>query len=269
MRDQTHQPLRDRYCALWVACVTGVLSLCALLPTQATAQGIFGEILDEEAGGPVVSAQVALADSAGNVVGQALSDNAGQFFIAVDIGTYALVVSRLGYETVYVTDVKLTNTDVLPLRIRLSPDAVELPGLVVQGDRGVRYLEVNGFYKRKRLGFGHQLKIERDRQLQTLEPSDFIRRMPDVVVRGGRVRKTRGTALGSPCLLQVLVDGIYRGVDLDGVLVLWNIEAVEVYTRASNVPAQWQSLAFQGYRDERMNFQLKPTCGIVVVWTKH
>lgn len=269
MRNQTHQPLRARYCAFGVACITGVLSLLALLPTQTTAQGLLGVILDDEAGVPVASAQVVLADSAGNVVTRALSDNAGRFFVAVDIGTYALVVSRLGYETVHVTDVELTSTDVLSLRILLPPEAVEIPGLVVQGEQRVRYLEGVGFYERKRMGLGHQIEIERSRQIQTVAPSDYIRRIPGVVVQDGEVRSTRrGRGAHEYCLLQLVVDGIYVGVDLNDLLVLWDVEAIEVYNGVSNIPARWQNLARMGYLEPNTDRVLE-TCGIVAVWTKH
>lgn len=247
-----------------------MLILLPLLPTQALGQGVLGEILDKETGGPVATVQVELVDAEGQVVGQALSDPEGLFFIPSGLGTYSLVVSRLGYAPINVGDVEVTESSVFSVRIRLSPDAVELPGLVVQGERPVRYLDVNGFYKRQRMGFGHHLEVERERQLVTLEPSDFIRRLPGVVVRGGRVRSTRRTfrrGHTGNCLLQLLVDGMYRGVDLDEVLVLWNIEAIEVYNGVSNVPAQWQALANMGYLTPAG--ALIPTCGIVVVWTKH
>lgn len=247
-----------------------VLMLLPLVPTQVLGQqGVLGELLDQETGAPVATAQVELLDAEGQVVGQTLSDRDGIFFIPSELGTYSVVVSRLGYAPINVGDVEITDSSVLlPVRILLSPDALELPGLVVEGEQRVRYLELNGFYQRQRMGFGHQLKIERDRMLQTLEPSDFVRRMPGVIVSsGGRVRKTRGTALGGLCLMQVMVDGIYRGVDLDDALVARDIEAVELYTRASDVPGQWQSLAFMGYLDP--TGRKIPTCGIIVVWTRH
>ena len=247
-----------------------VLSLLAFLPAQAATQGILGELLDEETGRPIVTAQVVLADSAGNVVVRALSGAAGRFFFAVDIGTYSLLVSRLGYETVHVTDVKITNESVLGLSIRLSPDAVELPGLVVQGERRSRFLAINGFYERKRQGFGHFIEIEESQRLRTFEPTDFLRRIPGLVVRNGEVRTARLSGEWEQCRLQVIVNGIYRGVNLDEVLLVQEIEAIEVYKGPATVPGRWQSLAAQGWWDfSGDNPRLNPTCGIVVVWTKH
>ena len=83
---EAHQQLRERYCAFGVRCATTVLSLLTLLPSQATAQGVQGEIFDEESGEPVVTAQVALVDATGKVVGRALSDSAGSFYIEVGLG---------------------------------------------------------------------------------------------------------------------------------------------------------------------------------------
>ena len=266
---RAHARLRERYSPLRVLCAVGILSLLVSLPGQITAQAVLGELLDEESGRPVATAQVVLVDSLGNVVGRALSDSAGRFFIAVDLGTYSLVVNRLSYEPQHVADVEITNRSILGLRIRLSPDTVQLPGLVVQGARGVSSLRTNGFYDRQKRGFGHFMELERIQRLQALKPTELVRRMPGVVVLDGEVRSRR--AVFRPggmmnCLLQVVVDGSYRGVNLDDVLIVDEIEGIEVYNGLSNVPARWQGLAGQGYLGSRGG--TASTCGVIVVWTK-
>lgn len=250
-----------------------VLSLLAFLPAQAATQGIFGKILDEESGEPVSTAQLALVDAEGWVVGRALSDTAGYFFIAVDLGTYSLVINRLGYEPEHVADIQITNRSVLPLRIQLSPDAIELPGLIVHVEHRpvpVPFLETMGFYERKRLGFGHHIEIEESRRLRTFKPTDFLRRLPGLYVRNGEVRTARLDREQNPCRLQVIVNGIYRGINVDEVLLVQEIEAIEVYKGPATVPGKWQNLAAQGSWDFSTDPpRLRPTCGIVVVWTKH
>jgi Carboxypeptidase regulatory-like domain/TonB-dependent Receptor Plug Domain len=252
-----------------VWCSAGVLSLLALVPTHLTAQAVLGELLDNESGQPVATAQVVLADSMGNVVGRALSDSAGRFFIAVDLGTYSLVVNRLSYEPEHVTDIEITNTSIMALRIRLSPDAVEIPGLLVQGERRVPSLGANGFYDRKQRGFGHFIEVKRLRRLQAIRPSELVRNLPGVVTRNGEVRSTRGVFRPDGqenCVLQVVVDGVYRGANLDDILTVEEIEAIEVYTGFSNVPPKWQGLAGLGYLD--ITGGTTPTCGVVLVWTR-
>ncbi|GMR13986.1 MAG: hypothetical protein BMS9Abin29_2213 [Gemmatimonadota bacterium] len=247
----------------------GIFGVLALRPMQATAQAVLGELVDGESGKPVATAQVVLADSMGMVVGRALSDSAGRFFIAVDLGTYSLVVNRLSYEPEHVTDIRVTNTSIMALRIRLAPDAVELPGLLVQGERRVRSLEANGFYDRKKRGFGRFVEVAQLRRLQAIRPSELVRRLPGIITRDGEVRSTRGVfrAEGPEyCLLQVVVDGVYRGANLDEVLIVDEIEAIEVYTGSSNVPPRWQSLAGIGYLN--ITGATTATCGVVLVWTK-
>ncbi|MFV2008082.1 MAG: hypothetical protein ACC667_11590, partial [Longimicrobiales bacterium] len=214
-------------------------------------------------------AQVVLADSMGKVVGRALSDSAGRFFIAVDLGTYSLVVNRLSYEPEHVTDIEITNTSIMAVRIRLSPDAVEIPGLLVQGERRAPSLASNGFYDRKKRGFGHFVEVKRLRRLQALRPSELVRNLPGVVTRNGEVRSTRGVFRASGpenCVLQVVVDRVYRGANLDDILTVEEIEAIEVYNGSSNVPPEWQGLAGLGYLD--ITGGTTPTCGVVLVWTK-
>lgn len=267
--NRTNRRLRGRYRALRVSCAAGVLSFLALHSTPIAAQAVLGHLVDSESGQPVATAQVVLADSTGNVVGRALSDADGRFFIAVEIGTYSLVVNRLSYEPEHVTDIKITNTSVMAIRIRLSPDAVELPGLLVQGERGVRDLRANGFYDRRQRGFGHFVEVSQLRRIQAIQPSELVRKLPGVVTRNGEVRSTRGTFRPDGpenCLLQLVVDGIYSGANLDDILTVEEIAAIEVYNGISNVPPRWQGLAGLGYLN--VTGGTTPTCGIVLVWTK-
>lgn len=270
----THRRVRERYRTPCAWRVAGILSLLALLPIPISAQAVLGRLFDEESGLPVATAQVVLADSTGKVVGRALSDSTGRFFIAVELGTYSLVVNRLSYEPEHVTDIKITNRSVIAIRIQLSPDAVELPGLLVQGERRVRSLRANGFYDRKQRGFGYFVEVSQLRRLQAVRPTELVRRMPGIVTRDGEVRSTRGLTRGvfsgagpQNCLLQVVVDGIYRGVNLDDALIVEEIEAIEVYTGSSNVPPKWQALANLGYLNGLIE-ETTPTCGLVLVWTR-
>ena len=272
--NKPHRRLRERYRTIRAWCAAGILSFFAVIPTQINAQGVLGHLLDEESGQPVATAQVVLADSTGKVVGRALSDSTGRFFIEVDLGTYSLVVSRLSYEPEHVTDIRITNSSVMAIRIRLSPNAVELPGLLVQGERRVRSLRANGFYQRKQRGFGYFVEVSQLRRLQAVRPTELVRRMPGIVTRDGEIRTTRGLTRGvfsgagpQNCLLQVVVDGIYRGVNMDEALTVEEIEAIEVYTGASNVPPRWQAVANLGYVNGLIG-ETTPTCGLVLVWTR-
>ena len=270
---RTQQPFRQRYYALAVGLTAWIVSLIALLPYQVSGQGVRGEVLDGEAGRPVSTAKVELINASGSVVGRALSDSAGRFLIEVDLGTYSLLVNRLGYEPLYVTDIQVTSTSLRAFRVLLSPDAVQLPGLVVQGEEShVRFLEVNGFYDRKGAGFGNFVEVGDLQRLQTITPTELLRRLPGIKIQGGEVRSSRAKWINQtmqPCLLQLVVDGIYRGINLDDVLIVEEIDAIEVYNGLSNVPPQWKSLGERGYLTSNPDDPLLPTCGVILVWTKH
>ncbi|MFV2006462.1 MAG: carboxypeptidase-like regulatory domain-containing protein [Longimicrobiales bacterium] len=260
------QRMRERYCAFGVRCATAVLSLLTLFPSQATAQGVRGEIFDEESGESVVTAQVALVDATGKVVGRALSDSAGSFYIEVGLGTYSLVVNRLGYDPRYVMEVAITDTSIAQLEVRLSPDAILLPGLEVEGERGVRHLTTNGFYWRQKKGFGDFIEVEDLDRIQTQEPTQLLRSMPGIKTQRGEVFTRRGDAVGNACLLQVVVDNVYLGVNLDDILIVEEIEAIEVYNGINRTPSRWKTLAGRGYFDNAGTY--RSTCGVVVVWTR-
>lgn len=218
-------------------------------------------------GQPVVTAQIELVDTTGNVVGRALSDTAGSFFIQAEMGTYAVVVTRLGYEPMYVMEVSITDMSTVPVQIRLSPDAVLLPGLVVEGERRLRYLTINGFFRRQELGFGHFIEMDRLKRLQTQDPTQLVRGLPGIKTQRGQVFSSRGQWNGKPCLLQVVVDDVYRGANLDVALIVEEIEAIEVYNGLSNTPPRWKTIAARG--SYGVDGRRQATCGVVVVWTKH
>jgi Carboxypeptidase regulatory-like domain len=263
---EAYQQRRQRRRELGQGCATAVLSLLTLLPAQATPQGVRGEIFDEEAGEPVVAAQVALVDVTGKVVGRALSDSAGSFYIEVGIGTYSLVVNRLGYDPRYVMEVAIPDSSIVPLEVRLSPDAILLPGLTVEGERGVRNLTINGFYWRKRKGFGHFVEVEDLQRIQTQEPTQLLRSIPGIKTQRGEVFTRRGDAVGDACALQVVVDNVYLGVNLDDILIVEEIGAIEVYNGINRTPSRWKTLAGRGYFDKAGTY--RSTCGVVVVWTR-
>lgn len=260
------QQMREGCRVLGVRCATAVLSLLTLLSSQATAQGVRGEIFDEEAGEPVVTAQVVLVDATGEVVGRALSDSAGSFYIEVGLGTYSLVVNRLGYDPRYVMEVAITDTSIVALEVRLSPNAILLPGLEVEAERGVRHLTTSGFYWRQRRGFGHFIEVEDLQRIQTHEPTQLLRSMAGIKTRRGEVFTRRGDAVGAPCLLQIVVDDVYLGINLDDILIVEEIEAIEVYNGINRTPSRWKTLAGRGAFDNAG--QHHSTCGVVVVWTR-
>lgn len=60
---------------------------------------------------------------------------------------------------------------------------------------------------------------------------------------------------GGPCAPTIVLDGMtLRGAELDDLIPLSHIDAIEVYKGAATVPPQWCGYA---------------VCGVIAVWTKH
>jgi carboxypeptidase family protein len=237
----------------------GLTALLLILPMQGSAQAIFGEIFDAVGGQPVVVAEVWLIDAEGTVVARALSDSTGEFRIAWAPGVYVLAVSGLGYQSRYIMDIPISDGNTGPLEIGLSASALSLDGLSVEVGATNRSLRLQGYYERKKLGLGSFIEVDKDDRSRSLKPTDLTRMMPGVRTQDGEV-------FGRGCLLQILLDGMYVGTDMDAVTIVADIQAVEVYRGISQVPIQWQSIAVFG--DWLGRRGLRPTCGIVAVWTR-
>lgn len=148
--------------------------------------------------------------------------------------------------------------------LALGPEPIALDPIRVRGareeqkDRGTMYLERRGFFRRQRTGFGAYLtraELERD---DPRSLSDAMRRISGMTVLPGRfshgsVAMTR--SLGSAfCSIRYVIDGIPTvGFNLDDVPVR-DVEGIEIYRGASEIPAEFNSR--------------RSGCGVIVIWTR-
>lgn len=107
---------------------------CLLLPAGVCAQTVRGTVVDERDARPIVGAVVLLLDSAGDVSGRALSDDAGEFRLtAARAGTYRLRALRIGFSPVTTASVVLATGGESVQRLRLASIPVSLAAIAVQG----------------------------------------------------------------------------------------------------------------------------------------
>lgn len=248
----------------WMGVVTrtvGLTALLLMLPMQGTAQTIFGEIFDAAVGQPIVVAEVWLIDAEGAVVGRAFTDSTGDFRITGDPGVYVLAVIGLGYQSRYITDVLISDGDIGPLEIGLAPVALQLNGLSVEVEATNRSLRLQQFYERKKIGLGRFIEVDESHRSRSIKPTDLTRMVPGVRIYKGEVFGRQG------CLLQILLDGVPVGTDMDIVASVSEIQAIEVYTSLLQVPHQWQHIANMGDLWFRY-LPMRPTCGLVAIWTR-
>lgn len=118
------------------------LILCLTCSTQfLMAQGngkISGTVMDGKTNQPVEFATIALTDATGKTLNGTIADAKGKFTIdKVANGTYSVVVSFIGYETITINDVLLDGrkSDVALGTIKISEEATQLSEVVVEGQK--------------------------------------------------------------------------------------------------------------------------------------
>jgi hypothetical protein len=262
-------------------------------------RGVLRGVVRDPGGGSLEGAEVRLDSSS-----FALTDAAGGFTLPIAGKTdLRLRVRRLGYlakDTVIPASVVLDRT---PLAIVLTPGAVQLGTIIVEGRALDTRLWDAGYYHRQRLGAGRFVGPE--------ELAHFASGLASIVRETPRVQMDRehnqdfaySRMGGHRCRMNVFVDGTYAryaspgtsgargggdpGVGLNDVVPLEDIRAVEIYPSFASVPAQFvrigpapnQSSQGRGGRLGALTAGTPSTiqqdegpsdavCGAIVIWTK-
>jgi len=286
---QTSLPWRGQLAAAALAV------LASLLPVRAPAQAVRGHILEAQSRKPVAGARVMLVrtDDTSGVV--AISADDGGFTVRARAGgVFRVDVTRLGYRPQREGPFALTSGQVVELDVMMPAVPYTMDPVTVTAEVNTRFLQNVGFYDRKRADFGHFITRDQIESRRASRPTDLLVAIPGVAIlpdprSPGRVRlQMRGThpAQGGACAPRVYVDGliiirgdsrpvggggatkedeIERALDgdprnpepsLDDVVNPDQIEAIEVYRSASQVPAEFGGAS------------VFTRCGVVVIWTR-
>jgi hypothetical protein len=203
-------------------------------------------------GKPLEGAQVYLV---GTAVG-ARADYRGSFRLTgLPAGTQTVEVRLLSYAPRRFT-VDLSPVRESRLAAVLDTRATVLGEIKVEGKA---HTDIPGFEDRAKRGFGTFLTRDDIEKRQSILLTDIFRTIPGLTVGfdGTNYVVQSARSVGSGCQVQWYLDGSpydNSSNDLDQMLRPDDIEAIEVYKSASEVPVQ-----FQG-RDA--------SCGTVIVWTK-
>jgi len=217
---------------------------------------ITGTVRDS-AGKRIAGASIALVGAVG---ASATSNDSGSFRVSgVRGGSIRLFARRLGFlpETVSV-DVGDDGSGHVDFRLTTAP--ASLQGEVIEADplRG----KMAGFNRRKSRGVGSFItrdEIER-RSAPTL--SELLRHLPGVGVQQRmagepqpiRMQRSTNSSMQASCTVQIYVDGHpYPNGNVDDFSPR-NVEGVEVYKSASEIPADFRA------RDA--------SCGVIAIWTR-
>jgi hypothetical protein len=202
-------------------------------------------------GKEITSARVVLWGASGN----GTSTTNGQYALdGLPTGTQMVEARAIGYQPMrIVVDVPATDTAIADITLEALVATVDT--VRVRGDR------VSGqmaeFEKRRRAGFGSFID---ENQLNTRSPifmADIFRTVPGISIASGQSAQGRVLmrANGGTCAPAVFLNGMNVPVpdgNLDAIVNSQEVMAVEVYSRTSSVPPQFDS---------------RNGCGSIVVWT--
>lgn len=243
---------------------TAFLVLASPAPSKATsasqqvgtASRVRGTVLEHETGTPLagVTASLAWASAEGVDPLIRVSDADGAFsFERVEPGSYTLSVTRIGYHEF--SDTLDVEPDAeIRIVVGLSPSPIELEAVVVVVRRSPM---MAGFEARRRRAAGTIITREEIEQANPVHVSDLMRSVPGATF----VRRRMGNLelrFRDGCRPTVWVNGS-RAIDttaseigIDQLISPFEVEALEVYRGAGEVPAQFGP----------------ESCGAIVVWTR-
>ncbi len=226
----------------------------------AAAQLVYGYVVDATTGERLAASYVAIFDTLGNPLVTGFAGPAGDFRLrAPGAGVYRLRASRLGYKGIATEPLDLRSEREVSLLVRLNPMPIPLPSVTVVAERMVARLRDEGFYDRKKMGFGHFITPDMLERHHLLRMSDLARFVPGAEAVGGTLILHGGQAqlYGRPCRPIIFVEGLPRPSrnTLNDVIDIADLLAAEVYPDAAGMPVQAGGLA-------------GAFCGAIFLWTK-
>ena len=213
-----------------------------------------------------------------------ITNSRGEFSISdIEAGLIQFTARRIGYNPV-TTAVQVDPGLRVSLAVKLTPLAIQLGTIVVEGKRLDKGLWQTGFYKRRDAGAGTFFDSDYMSHfhaglssLMSSIPSVKMNRLNNRSIPVGKLPD------GNECVLNVFVDGVrFPFIDNSGIDEIANAEdvlAVEVYPRASETPIRISGLGGQNGQGTigTLNIQRPGTfemgstngeCGAVLIWTK-
>jgi hypothetical protein len=238
------------------------LSALVLIVTaaqQAAAQTISGKLLDQGTNQPIPGATITLVTEENTPVGPTTrTGNDGSFSIQAPApGIYRLRADISGYLSAMTPAIALGAGDQISLTWRLLAGTVAIRPVAITANNRRTTGRLSGFYDRmQRHGFGYFITADQIQKQRPFSVSDLLRTVPGLEVIpsprgfGNIVRTIEG------CRPAIYLDGVrfpLMGESIDDIVNPMDLEGIEVYTHAAEVPAQ---------------FAAGSNCGAIILWTK-
>jgi carboxypeptidase family protein/TonB-dependent receptor-like protein len=247
-----------------IVVVLSAISFLFVLGSPLAAQNVRGKLLELGSQKPVPDVVVVLVAEDNPSLSQGMTQrtttsNTGTFALrAPGPGVYRVRADRPGYRTAITPAIALQPGDDIGIAVRLLPDTAQLRPVVVTANNRRPTGRLGGFYDRmsKRLG-GYFITRDDIQKRNPLLVSDLLRTIPGLEVLpsarafGYDIRTVEG------CRPAVFLDGLplplMRGETIDDLVNPMDVEGIEVYRHAAEVPVQ---------------FQRGSACGAIVIWTR-
>jgi hypothetical protein len=248
--------------ALFAALGTAALALAS--PGAAAAQhgarsaDLVVTVVDAETGKPLPDATVRVTEHPS----QGRTDAAGKTELrAIRPGTRVLEVSHFGYAMERAVVQFQPAAQPVEAEVELTPQPVELEGMVVTTWGRYTALRNHGFYDRQQRGGGEFFTADDLTRFQPRQMIDLFRHTTSMNVAldpKGRpyINVPRG---GFNCQPLVFLDGIAVHRDQDGNVTLdmvnpESVAGIEVFAGIGNIPTEYNLTG--------------SACGVILIWTK-
>lgn len=236
-------------------------------------QTVRGGVTDRSSGQPVRDAALSLLTRQGARLGHATTDAGGTFvLVAPGAGTYRLQVEQPGYRLLITPPFQLRAGESLDYVLQVTPvPPTALDTAVVKGEIVPRYLAE--FYRRKQVGFGKFVMREEFERYNAVMVTDIMRHVQafDITVNPNRgndsrtflINSRRGIGppygpAGGECPPLIFLDGTLvgnaRDVDVDDVIPINGVEALEFYEGGVQIPVEFMANG--------------SNCGAIAVWSR-
>lgn len=217
-----------------------------------------GGTIRDSSGRPIAGATLRV-DSTDRL---SVSDDSGRFHLSgISAGRHDFTVRKIGYAAVaFTTSLAVDSTLVLDIRMN---SLQTLDPVNVTTTRSKR-LEQTGFFQRQSQGIGRFVSPERVDSLSHLpSPGYLLRGLPGLDVRCGGLGCSVLPRMEPRCLA-LFIDGREVNAQLDGMVSMLELYAIEVYDRPVKVPAEFQPRL----RQKTNMLTVKAGCGVIAVWTR-
>ncbi len=250
------------------AALLGAAALLVFTTAPARAQILIVTVADAISSKPIKGAEVRVLDEADSVIAQGRAGGAGEVRLALIAKadsikrTATLTVRALGFSPAS-QRLELDGSDRVKLQVALSPAATVLSEVRITERRSLTPWLKEFEERRSRLNGFFMDREEIDRRGDT-RLSDLLRAAPGLTIipyEGRYIVASERAAPrldGGACHISYYMDGTPMPLDslagIDVALSVNEIEAVEVYTGGSRVPARFN--------------QSNARCGVIAFWSR-